>query len=722
MTALATAFVEIRPDTSKLGPELQRDAGSAADRAGTDSGKRFSSRFGGALKVGALLAGAFAVTKGAQFFRESISEASDLNESLNAVNVSFGKNASGIKRLGEDAANAVGLSNNEFNGLAVQFSAFAGVIAGKGGDVVGTIDDLSRRGADFASVMNLDVSDAMELFQSGLAGETEPLRKFGIDLSAAAVTAHAYKTGIAAAGAELTENQKVQARYSLLMQQTSKAQGDFANTSDGLANSQRILGANVDNIQAKFGKIFIPILEKLTGLFLREGIPRVELFATKLGELAKAGGDAGFFAGITAAVSGVDWGSASDGLAKIADSIKSADWGALRDGIGQGVGDTITVFAVAIGFAADHVDDFAKVLPLLIAGFVAYKAAQAAANVLAIASIPLQVAQIGANLALAAANRSLATQMAITSGVERVGLFSRVASTVATYAAATAAGVAAGAAKVWAAGQWLLNAALSANPIGLVVVAIAALVAGLVYAYKNSETFRNIVNAAFTAIRDVAGGVLSWLGGAVKSTIDFVRGHWKLILGILTGPIGAAAVLIISNFGKIKSAGTNVVEWVKAIPGKLKALGALFGEAGRSLIGQFVDGLKNAAGVITGMAGNIWAAVRKLINGGIDKINAALEFTISLPGPDLHINPSNIPHLATGARVTAPTLALIGEGREAETVLPDSKFKAVLGKARAAGAAERESSSGNVFNVYETTSAAHTAAEVSRLLAFAGGA
>ena len=65
--------------------------------------------------------------------------------------------------------------------------------------------------------MNLDVNQAAELFQSGLAGETEPLRKFGIDLSAAAVEASAYANGIAKAGKPLTEQQKVQARYALLM-------------------------------------------------------------------------------------------------------------------------------------------------------------------------------------------------------------------------------------------------------------------------------------------------------------------------------------------------------------------------------------------------------------------------------------------------------------------------------------------------------------------------
>lgn len=202
--------------------------------------------------------------------------------------------------------------------------------------------------------------------------------------------------------------------------------------------------------------------------------------------------------------------------------------------------------------------------------------------------------------------------------------------------------------KAWAIAQAIINALLTANPIGLIVVAIVGLVAALVYAYKNSETFRNIVNNAFASIKAVVGAVLEWLAAAIGNTINFIRDHWKLILGILTGPVGAAAILIISNFDKIKSAGTSVVNWVKSIPGKLASLAKSFGNAGRDLINAFVDGLKNAGGVIAGIAGNVWGAVKRLINGAIDKINAALNFEISIPGPNIHVNAGRIGHLAKG--------------------------------------------------------------------------
>jgi hypothetical protein len=192
--------------------------------------------------------------------------ASDLNESLNAVDVTFGAASDGILQLSEDAAKAAGLSRKEFNGLAVQFASFAKTVAGDGGDVVSTVDEMTRRAADFASVMNLEVAEAARIFQSSLAGETEPIKKFGIDLSAAAVGAYAVANGISASANSMTEAEKVTARYGLLMESTAHMQDDFVNTSDGLANSQRILKAELENLRDEIGAGLLPIFQQVTSM------------------------------------------------------------------------------------------------------------------------------------------------------------------------------------------------------------------------------------------------------------------------------------------------------------------------------------------------------------------------------------------------------------------------------------------------------------------------
>lgn len=281
--------------------QIPSEVASTGDDAGSKMGKGL---FDGAMKFAAPLAAAFSAVAVVGFAKSAIKEASDLSESANAINVTFGTAAAGISKLGAEAATSLGLSNVEFNGLAVRFSAFAKTIAGPGGDVVATMDQMTKRASDFASVMNLDVAQAAELFQSGLAGETEPLRKFGIDLSAAAVEAYAYANGIAASGKELTEAEKVQARYGLLMQSTAQTQGDFANTSAGLANGMRILKSSFSDVKANIGTAFLPFMamgvQALNAMMgpLKEMTSHFADFGNAIGKIFSeaGGGMAGFTA------------------------------------------------------------------------------------------------------------------------------------------------------------------------------------------------------------------------------------------------------------------------------------------------------------------------------------------------------------------------------------------------------------------------------------------
>ena len=208
---------------------------------------------------------AFATREIINFGKGAVSAASDLAESANAVAVTFGEAGDQILKLGENAAEAVGLSAKDFNGFAVQFAGFTRQLATADKDIVDVTDELTVRIADFASVMNLDVPDAAQKFQSALAGSTEPMRAFGIDVSAAAVQTYALENGITDNAAAMTEAEKVQARYGLIMEQTAQMSGDFANTSDGLANSQRILAAEMENIKATVGEALIPALQGIMG-------------------------------------------------------------------------------------------------------------------------------------------------------------------------------------------------------------------------------------------------------------------------------------------------------------------------------------------------------------------------------------------------------------------------------------------------------------------------
>ncbi|HEY0889650.1 MAG TPA: hypothetical protein VGE38_08580 [Nocardioides sp.] len=215
--------------------------------------------------------------------------------------------------------------------------------------------------------------------------------------------------------------------------------------------------------------------------------------------------------------------------------------------------------------------------------------------------------------------------------------------------------------KAYTAVQTALNVVMSANPIGLIIIAVAALVAGIVIAYKRSETFRDVVSGALAVVKSAAVGL--WNGA--KAALESVRSA--------LGKIGDFATTMKQ---KITGGFSDVVTFIRGVPGKILALASKFRDAGASLMGKIIDGIKSAAGFIGNIASSIWNAVKKLVNSGIDKINAALEFKVKIPGaPDVHINPPNIPHLAQGGITTGPTLAMIGDnpgGREA--VIPLDRY------------------------------------------------
>lgn len=227
---------------------------------------------------GVAVAAAAAAAAVAVFAKQSITAASSLEESTNAVNVAFGDAAEGILKIGETSAKSFGLARTEFNQAAVRFSAFAERVVGQGGDVAGFIENITQRAADFASVFNIEVSEALRVFQSGLSGEAEPLKRFGINLLDTEVKAYALRAGIIGVGESLTETQKVQARYGLLLESTNKVQGDFANTSDSLANQQRILQATFTDLQAEIGTALLPVVSALVKQIADFLLPKLEEF------------------------------------------------------------------------------------------------------------------------------------------------------------------------------------------------------------------------------------------------------------------------------------------------------------------------------------------------------------------------------------------------------------------------------------------------------------
>lgn len=195
----------------------------------------------------------------ADFIGDSINAARDLHETLSKSTVVFGDYAGQIETWGETAAEAMGLSKQEAIEAAATFGGLFQEVGQSRADAVEMSQTLVQLAGDLASFNNIDPSEALQKLRSGLAGEAEPLRSMNVFLNEAAVKAKAMEMGLGDAHGALTDGEKILARYKLIMEQTTVAQGDYARTADGLANSQRTANKKLIDAQAQLGESFEPI-------------------------------------------------------------------------------------------------------------------------------------------------------------------------------------------------------------------------------------------------------------------------------------------------------------------------------------------------------------------------------------------------------------------------------------------------------------------------------
>jgi hypothetical protein len=224
------------------------------------------------------------------FATDSISKASDLNETMSKAEVIFGDNAKAVEDWAGTMDKAAGQSKTAALDAA---SGFAGLFKTVGLGIDQSTEmskNLTQLGSDLASFFNTDVNEALDALKSGLNGEAEPLRKFNVFLSDTAITAKLAQMGIKKVDGQFTEAQKATARYKLILEQTGDAQGDFARTGDGLANSSRTLAAEMDNLQAEVGQELLPVMRDLTIWAKEDGIPALRTIIELAHEAADASG------------------------------------------------------------------------------------------------------------------------------------------------------------------------------------------------------------------------------------------------------------------------------------------------------------------------------------------------------------------------------------------------------------------------------------------------
>lgn len=193
-------------------------------------------------------------------FRATIGAASDLHEQTTKTQAVFGAASREVLRF---ANTALGQAKDQ----ALETASTIGALlrpTGLVGDQAAKVSiTLTRLGTDLASFYNTNVSDALEAIRSGLVGEVEPLRRYGVQLSAARVQALALADSGKKNAKQLTDQEKLLARVKIILQDTKVAQGDYAKTIDGSANQEREWQKNLRNTEALIGQTLQPAYRNL---------------------------------------------------------------------------------------------------------------------------------------------------------------------------------------------------------------------------------------------------------------------------------------------------------------------------------------------------------------------------------------------------------------------------------------------------------------------------
>lgn len=447
----ATLAIRIVSDASQASKGFA-EAESRVDRFDRGMGRA-------ALGAGALLVGVGAVAK------EAFDSASRLQQAGGAVESVFAAQAGAVSTLAKTAADRVGLATASYSELSSVLGSQLKGMGFAGDELVKKNEELITTGADLAATFGGDTSDAVSALSSLLRGERDPIERYGIAISQAAVDAKVAALGLDTSTEASKRNAQAQATLALVAEQSAGAQGAFARESDTAAGAQARAAANFENAKASLGEVLLPVVTQA---------------ATKFAELT--------------------------------------------------------------AFLVENKDAV-----LIVVGVVSSLAA-------AVVSI----------------NAAISTYRAISQ-------------------AATAA-------------QWLFNTAMAMNPIGLIIIAIVAVVAAVVLAYNKFEWFRNGVQAVGRAImgyinlwKTAIEWVIDKLGSIVNNPLT------RSVVGLFgAAPAGPAAVGGPSPAGVYGAAG----------PG---AAPALYGASGVSMFA----GSGSTGGQSTGPSAMV---VNVTINGAVDVI------------------------------------------------------------------------------------------------------
>lgn len=306
--------------------------GASSGRAATSLGKSLnifsgsankakSSSFSLASAFGKLYASYWLLFRAFSKIKDAIDISSSLTEVENVVRTTFGNYEKLIQDFSKTSIQDFGMSELTAKQVASRFQAMGTAMGFSQGKMADMSLQLTKLTADMASFYDMEQSDVARNLQAVFTGETEPLRKYGLDLTQATLKEWAMKQGLDADISSMTQAEKTMLRYQYVMANTAAAQGDFARTSDTWANQIRILKQSFEQLAAIIGgaliNAFKPFVQTLNAV-----MQKVIAFATTVTNAL--GSIFGWKFEISAGGLADDWSNAAGSAADIADSTGQA--------------------------------------------------------------------------------------------------------------------------------------------------------------------------------------------------------------------------------------------------------------------------------------------------------------------------------------------------------------------------------------------------------------
>lgn len=265
--------VKLLLDGKEFEATLNRAKTKTSDFASQGSGiSKLSSAFG-AVRLGVLGAAA-AIAAAALAFGALVKKGMDAEEATSKFNTIFGNNAAAMREWADQTADAMGRSSRNLQSMAADVMALVSPMAATREAALQMSQGAVQAAEDLASFHNVNVTEALTAIRSGLTGEAEPLKRFGILLTETALQEYALAQNIRTRVSDMSTAEKLQLRYNATLSQMGVASGDAARTSGSLTNVLKSIEAIIDDGATAAGTRLVPAMTELAIAFrdiLKEG-------------------------------------------------------------------------------------------------------------------------------------------------------------------------------------------------------------------------------------------------------------------------------------------------------------------------------------------------------------------------------------------------------------------------------------------------------------------